>query len=442
MGEAKFVSGSPMRHIAVMTSTASIGLMALFLVDLVDIYFLSLLDKVEITAGVGFAGTLLFFTTSISIGIAIAMAALVSRSVGARKWRRARRHAINVLVYGILIAFTAAGLIYANMDAILSLMGAKGETAEMAKAYLRIVLPSMPFMSAGMAFSGILRAIGDAKRAMMLTLVGAAANAILDPILIFGLDMGIEGAAWATVFGRGSIFFTGLYSAMIVHKMIGRFHLRAFWVDTKTITKIAFPTMITNIATPFATAYLQRIISDYGDQVVAGFSIMSRLQPVLFCGIFALSGAVGPILGQNWGAGLKDRVEQTYADSIKFTFLYTLIASMILFLSQNVIVDAFKAEGETALIITFTCTWLTWSFFFTGAQFVANATFNNLGKPSYSTYFNVGKATIGTIPFVLVGAQIAGALGAFTGQAIGAVFFGIAAIMVAKNHVKKLFERA
>lgn len=438
MSKAKFVTGSPMRHILVMTSTASIGMMALFLVDLVDIYFLSLLQKVEITAGVGFAGTLIYFTMSISIGIAITMGAMTSKAIGGKRWRRARRHTSNVLAYGLMTSASFALCLYIFRVELLSLMGAKGAALEQALLYLNIVLPSMPIMTLAMAMSGILRAIGDAKRAMMLTLIGAIVNAILDPIFIFYLEMDIEGAAWATVLGRGSIFLTGFYGAYVVHKLIGRFRLKSFLVDLKPILTISIPTILTNLATPFAGAYVTMVLAQYGDQVVAGVSIIGRLQPVVYCGIFALSGAVGPILGQNWGAKQKDRVIQTYKDSMKFTLYYVLIAGVLLLFSANLIVDIFHAEGESAEIIVFFCTWLTWSLIFAGGQFVANASFNNLGKPTYSTLFNVGKATIGTIPFTLVGADMAGALGAITGSSIGAVIFGTAAVWVGYRHVHKI----
>jgi len=83
------------------------------------------------------------------------------------------------------------------------------------------------------------------------------------------------------------------------------------------------------------------------------------------------------------------------------------------------------------------CRLLALTFVFNGMMFIANASFNNLGKPKYSTWFNMGKATLGTIPFVLVGAEIAGVKGILIGQALGSVFFGIASIMLAFRLIKQ-----
>lgn len=88
--QAKFVTGSTMRHVAVMSSTGATGLLALFLVDLLDMYFISLLGEVELAAAIGFAGTILFFSTSVSIGLSIAQGALVSRYVAAVNESRRR----------------------------------------------------------------------------------------------------------------------------------------------------------------------------------------------------------------------------------------------------------------------------------------------------------------------------------------------------------------
>ena len=161
-------------------------------------FFLSLLGEVELAAAVGFAGTILFFTTSISIGLSIAMGALVSRALGrggADGQDEARRYAINNYIFGLICAVVVVLVLWPSIPALLSALGATGRTHELATGYLRIVVPSMPLLSLGMASGGVLRATGDARRAMYIALSGGLANAVFDPLLIFGLDLGIDGAA-------------------------------------------------------------------------------------------------------------------------------------------------------------------------------------------------------------------------------------------------------
>jgi len=169
---------------------------------------------------------------------------------------------------------------------------------------------------------------------------------------------------------------------------------------------------------------------------------MVRLSHVMFCGIFALSGAVGPILGQNLGAGLFERIKQVFKDSLLFISIYVAVVSLILFLGRGFVVDAFNATGDAAELIIFYCTWIAISFFFSGGTFVANAAFNNLGKPTYSTLTNFGRATIGTVPFAYYGAMWYGAKGVLVGQALGGVLFGVISFFLAIHYVKQLEDKS
>ena len=438
MSEAKFVSGSILRHILIMTSTAGLGVMSLFLVDLADLFYLSLLGEVEMPAAIGFAGSVLFFTTSVSIGLMIAMAGLVSRAIGARKQARARRMATNVLVYGFVLTSLLALVVYLSIPWLLTLLGAEGRAHDLAEIYLSIIVPTLPIMALSMGLSGFLRAVGDARRAMLLTVFGALVNAILDPILIFGLHWGIAGAAIATVAARTTGLMVGVFWVRRVHHGFVRFDLRRFWSHMPRISAIALPAILTNIATPFGTAYVTASVAAYGVSAVAGLAIVTKLTPVAFGVIFALSGAVGPIHGQNLGAGRLDRVRETLMKSFIFMAIFVFGMSGLLFLAQDQIISAFNASGEAAELVSLFCTWLAIAFIFPGALFVANASFNNLGRPTYSTFFNWGRNTLGTVPFVFLGAQLLGASGILIGQAVGSMVFGVLAFMVAIRHVHGL----
>jgi Na+-driven multidrug efflux pump len=189
--------------------------------------------------------------------------------------------------------------------------------------------------------------------------------------------------------------------------------------------------MLTQLATPFAAAYLTRIAAQFGDEAVAAVAIINRLVPVAFGVIFSLSSAVGPIIGQNYGAGEFGRVRQSLHDAIIFACTYTLLTAFALFLLRDIVPAIFNVHGDTAALVTFYCTYVAVSFAFTGAQFVAQAAFNNLGRPHWSTVVNWGRATIGTVPFLHAGAMIAGAAGMLVGSALGSVIFGSVAVAAA-----------
>ena len=207
---AVFLEGNLFRHISVMSLTSSLGLMAVFLVDFVDMVFISMLGNAELAAAVGYAGAILFFTSSFGIGMAIAAGALVARALGAGAPSEARMRATTTLSYGFAFGAVFAGLVWVNLGALVTLMGASGETHDLAVGYLRIIIPSLPLLLIGMVGGAILRAHGAARRAMYATIIGGLVNAVLDPILIFGLDLELTGAALASVAARVAIAATAL----------------------------------------------------------------------------------------------------------------------------------------------------------------------------------------------------------------------------------------
>lgn len=435
---AKFVEGSTMRHILVMSGTASIGLMALFVVDLMDMLFISMLGQVELAAAVGFAGTLTFFSTSVSIGSSIAMGALVSKALGAKKRLYARQLAASSLIVAFVISVVVTSVMFTYIPEFLAAIGAKGFAAERAEAYLRILLPSSPFIALGMVAGAGLRAVGDAKRSMWATLAGGFVNAILDPLFIFGFGWNVEGAAIASVAARFTVLLFSILPLIRIHDLVAIPQLKKVREHLPAILAIALPAIITNTATPIGNAIVTTNIAQFGEDFVAGFAVIGRIMPVAFAVIFALSGAVGPIIGQNYGAERLDRVKETLSNSLIFVTIYCLSISIVLYLAQDLIISSFSLTGDAATLVSAFCTFVAVTFVFNGALFVANASFNNLGKPFYSTSLNLGKATLGTLPFVYLGAEWFGALGVIYGQAAGSILFGIIGIIVLRKHIRDL----
>ncbi|MEO1639777.1 MAG: MATE family efflux transporter [Pseudomonadota bacterium] len=430
--QAKFTQGSLFRHISVMSLTASIGLMAVFLVDFIDMIFISMLGKAELAAAVGYAGAILFFTTSFGIGMAIAAGALVARALGAGDAEEAQRRATNALIYGVVFGAIFAALVWMNLAFFAGLLGATGETLDLAVHYLQIIVPSLPLLMIGMIGGAILRAHGDARRAMMATIWGGIVNAVLDPILIFGLDLELTGAALASVCARIAIAAAALYPLIKHYGGFGRPTAASISVDLRPILAIAIPAILTQLATPIGQAYVTRAMAEFGEEAVAGMAIVARMTPVGFGIIFALSGAIGPIIGQNAGAGLDGRVRSAFREGLLFTAIVVVVVSALFFLARPGIQWLFALEDGIALTLVFLFAGpLSLMFFFNGVIFVANAAFNNLGHPFYSTLVNWGRHTLGTIPFVIVFAAWFGAPGVLIGQYVGGALFALVAYLLA-----------
>jgi Na+-driven multidrug efflux pump len=291
-----------------------------------------------------------------------------------------------------------------------------------------------------MSMSGLLRATGDAKRAMYVTLIGGAATAVLDPVLIFGFDLGIHGAAISSVLSRFALIATGF---VFLHRKHDLLAFPSFNVVAGTIRpylSIAVPAIMTQLATPVGNAYVTLQIADYGDSAVAGWAVIGRIIPVAFGAMFAMSGAVGPILGQNFGARHFDRLRSTMRDSFLLMTIYVLIVSVLLALGRNGIAFIFGATGDAGELVSFFCLFISFTFLFNGLLFVSNAAFNNLGFALYSTAFNWGRSVVGVVPLVWLGARYYGAEGALAGYGLSAVIFGLAAAFACLRVVDGIVE--
>lgn len=436
--QAVFVSGSTFRHVAVMTATGSIGLMAIFVVDLLSLLYVSWLGRPGATAGVGYATIVLYLMVSFNVGLMIAVAALTSRSLGAGDREGARRIAGSSMALMALAGLLLSALTLPCLPWLLTRLGAHGESYAVALSFLWIALPSNVLMAIGMGFSGVLRAVGDARRAMFVTLGGGLATAALDPLFIFGLGLGPNGAAWATVVSRVIFAAIGFHGAVKIHDIVARPTRATIATDTPRTLAIAGPAILTNLSAPIANAVFASVMARFGDAAIAAMAIVDRLVPVAFGVIFALSGAVGPILGQNWGAGRFDRMRRALSDSVIFVMGCVGFAWIALMLLSGQITALFGATGLTAELVTFFCLISGPMWLFVGLLFVANAAFNNLGMPVLSTVFSWGRATLGTMPLSWLGASYAGPKGALAGAALGAVVFGIAALVTAYRGIGKL----
>ncbi|WP_295070646.1 MATE family efflux transporter [Tabrizicola sp.] len=429
--QAKFVEGNLFRHVSVMALTSSVGLMAVFVVDLINMLYIAMLGREELAAAIGYAGAILFFTTSFGIGMSIAVGALVARALGARDPVLAREKATTGLVLSFVAGSIFAAVVWLFLTPLVGLLGATGETAALAVHFLQIVVPSQPLLMVGMIGGAILRSHGDARAAMMATVWGAVATAVLDPILIFGFGWELTGAAIASVAARIVIAWMALRPITAKYGGFDRPTPGQVVADMAPIWAIAVPAILTQVATPVGQAFVTRATSAYGEAAVAGMAIAGRLTPVAFGVIFALAGAIGPIIGQNFGAGRMDRVRRTFWDALVFTALVIVLVSGLLYVLRGPIADAFRAEGLTRDLVFLFCGPLALLWFFNGMIFVGNAVCNNLGRPFWSTVVNWGRHTVGTIPLALWLGQHWGAQGVLVGQALGGVVFGFAAAWLA-----------
>lgn len=428
--EGRFLSGSTMGHVLRMTLSGTAGITFLFLVDIANLFWISTLGETQLVAAMGFAFAIQYFSVSFGLGLMIASTALVSRSIGQGRRQEARQQASSTMALSIFVQCTVASLFLFFCGDLVSLIGAEGETARLTERYLKITLPSLPLMAIGMIGSAILRAEGDALRAMFVTLGSGFVAMLVDPILIVGLDLRLDGAGLAVWVSRICMASLALWFAIGKHNLLVRpsaVHIRA---SVKPFSMIAGPTILTQLATPFGSYILTTVVAGFGDSAVAAWALINRLTVLAFGGIFSLSGAVGGIFGQNFGAQRYDRLRSTYRDAVIFCIVYPTIVWVLLVMANDLIANAFGLDDEGAqLLEAFTHVGAA-AFVFTGMMFVATAAFNNLGRPIYSTALNWTREGVVTFPLAIWLASAFAAPGVIYAQAVVALVLGILATVL------------
>lgn len=438
--EGRFLTGSTMGHVIRMTMTGAAGITFVFLVDAMSLFWVALLGDARMVAAIGFAFAIQFFSVSSGIGLMIAATVLVSRAIGAGQRPRARQIAGSAMLISCVVQAAMAALVITFRYDILELSGARGETLELAARYLLFTLPSLVFMVIGMVGSGVLRAEGDGKRAMFITLTAGTVSVFVDPMLIYGLGLGLDGAAIGLNISRLVLLGMALFFTTRVYDLIERPSLQQALRDLKPFMAVAFPAILTQMATPFGNYVLTAVLSQFGDDAVAGWAVVGRLTVVAFGGIFSLSGAIGGIFGQNYGAGKLDRLASTYRDAMIFCVGYTLIVWAFLVIFGTSVGRAFglTPDGQEVLY-AFTHVGAG-AFLFTGAFFVSNAAFNALGRPTRATILTWIRDGLLTWPVAVWFAAVAGSVGVIYAQAVLGVVMGLVSALWGWHFVRHIAE--
>ncbi len=436
--KARFLTGSTMRHVLVMTLTGSLGLTFMFLVDVATLFWVSVLNVERLIAVLGFAWTIQFFTISTGIGFMIAATALVARSIGQGNLAQARRQTMTAAIYTAGLQSILSVVVVIYRVEILSFAGAEGQTLDDASRFLAISVPSLPVMALGMIGSAVLRSVGDAIRSMSVTMSAGLIAVVVDPLLIFGLGLGLDGAAWGVVVSRSGSALLSVWFVVRVHRMVAPVSFSDLRHMSKPFFVIAVPAVMTQLSTPFGNYILTKVIAAYGDAAVAGWAVVSRIAVLSFGGIFSLSGAIGGIIGQNYGALKMDRVKQTYKDALIFCVAYTLIAWVLLAVFHGQVARLFNLGPEATAVLTAFMLFAAGGYIFAGALFVSNAAFNNLGKPLYSTACNWFRDGILIYPCSLAMGWMLAAPGVVYGQALAAILAGSVAVVLGWRFVGRL----
>jgi len=431
-----FTTGSVSKQLLIMTFASWVAMVASMLLSLVDMFFLSRLDDINVLAAMGFAASISLLTASIGIGFSVSTSVLVSQKLTKDGALPAHKLFTAISWIGLVFSSLLALALLFGLPWILILLGAETEVFDYASRYLHLTLLASPLGVLTMIFASGLRAAAMAKASMWISLVATIINIILDPILIEYLAWGIEGAAWATIIARVISFLVGIWYFGLQLKWFKPITLNFVITELPSIRKITMPVLISNWFTPIGSIIVVLIVSSYGSEAMAGLAVVGSLSPILFSVFFSITGAAGPMVGQNIGAKQPQRIAKIYRSGLAFIALYTLCIWLVALPAIDLIIQFYGLSGLPASLIEIYCSIQIPLSMGLGAIALSNGIFNNLGRPRWSMWLSLARATLGTLLLCYLGNLLFGLYGTVIGASLTFFVFGLIAICLANRLFK------
>jgi len=334
------LKGSMVKAILTLSLPIMAGNLIQTFYNLTDTYFVSKLGTSQMAA-MQITFPLIFLLISLGAGLSVGGVALISQYIGADKARDARKIGGQLITASIIASFVVALVGYLSAEKILILMNAEGDLLKYASQFIKIIFLGAPTMFITFAFNGIKQGEGDTLTPMLISGGSVLLNIALDPIFIFVLDMGIEGAALATVISRGLFNLYALYILFSKkHNTLGikAKDLKINGHYLKQIMGVGMPAAIGQGTTALGFAVLNGFIIAYGESIVTAFAIGNRLSSLIFMPAMGIGGALATIIGQNIGAGNIKRANQAFlTSSIMAAAIMALSAIIMFFFTANLV---------------------------------------------------------------------------------------------------------
>lgn len=373
----------------------------------------NVIDRIFIGQGVGadaIAGLAITFplmNISAALGtlIGVGAAARISIVLGEKNHRLAEQILGNSLVLTILIALSYSLCFGLFLEDILRLFGASDTTLPYAYDYLWHLLPGFVLINLCYSFNNMMRASGYPGKAMVTMMIGAVINVVLDPIFIFVFDMGIKGAALATVIAMGIsaafVMWHFVQPTSILHFKRGIYRLK--WHLIATICSIGAAPFVVNIAGSFINGILNNSLYRHGgDSAVGAAGIMFTYTQLLVMLIIGVCQGMQPIVGYNYGAQRFHRLRRAFWLACAVASAICIIGAAPGVFFTRVIAVAFTTDPK---LIEETCHGMSMSmlaFWFVGFQIVSTNFFQSIGKAGKSIFLSLTRQVLFLIPLLML----------------------------------------
>lgn len=353
---------------------------------------------------------------SIGMGISVAGTAIIAQLLGQNDIERSEEYASHLFIMSVIIGISLSGVGYFAAPSIVRFMGAEGALAEKSNIYLSILLIGYFFDMVYMSYNAVLAAQGKTKITTIIGTASSVLNVILDPILIFeripfiglpGLNMGIAGAAWATVIAQLVKVILGYKAVKSPHNKVTISYrgvsYRAEYF--KELIKTGLPTALGQASSAIGFTLLNSVIVAYGEATMTAYATVNRISGFLMMPAMGIGNALTAIIGQNFGAGYKDRVKEFIKAGFIVSTSMAIVGGLIQWFARYPLLSVFLKEGQVGheLVWSQAIEYSLYSALITPLMAffdLFGGIFNGSGYPSYTASIAMGRLWFVRLPLI------------------------------------------
>jgi putative MATE family efflux protein len=445
--QTDFTKGSVRRAIFMLAIPMIMEMMMESVFAVVDIAYVSRVS-VNAVATIGLTESVITLVYAVAIGLSMAATAVVARRVGEKDISGARVAAVQAILLGSFLAIGIGLLGFRFAKEILQLMGGAPDLVEEGYGYTRWLIGGNITIMLLFLINGIFRGAGDASIAMWVLILSNGLNIILDPIFIFGWgpvpEYGVMGAAIATNIGRGSAVIFQLLVLLFGWSRI-RITVRNWVVDLTVmwnLIRVSLGGIAQFLIGTSSWVFLMRLMSEFGSEVLAGYTIAIRVMMFTLMPAWGMSNAAATLVGQNLGAGQPERAEISVWKTGKYNAVFMLIVSVIYLVFAPELLGLFSDQEAVVYNGALCLRIIAAGYLFYAYGMVVTQAFNGSGDTRTPTRINLVAFWVFQLPFAYVASQTLGMgpLGVFLAITLAEVLLSILAIRAFRSGKWKFFK--
>ncbi|GAA0748881.1 MATE family efflux transporter [Gaetbulibacter jejuensis] len=445
--EQEFTSGSIRRAVFMLSIPMILEMLMESIFALVDILYVSKVS-VNAVATIGLTESVITLVYAVAIGLSMAATAVVARRVGEKDIKGASQAAVQVIILGIAVSILISGIGILYPKEILQLMGAEPDLIAEGYGYTQVLLGGNITIMLLFLINAIFRGAGNASVAMWTLILSNGLNIILDPMFIFGFGpipaFGVEGAAIATTIGRGTavlfqlvILFYGYSKIKIgIKDLVVRIGVMF------NLIKVSLGGIGQFLIGTSSWVFLMRIMSEFGSEVLAGYTIAIRVMMFTLMPAWGMSNAAATLVGQNLGAQKPDRAEQSVWKTGRYTAYFMGLVSLVYLVFATHIIELFNTQPDVVKYGSLCLRVLAAGYIFYAYGMVVIQSFNGAGDTKTPTYINFVCFWLFQLPFAYLTAITLdfGPIGVFASITAAEVLIAIIGIIWFKKGKWKLVK--